>query len=552
MKRMKTLLSLLLALSMIFALAACGGAAKEETAPEAAAPAEEAAAPAEEAMPESAPVEQAATQTAAKKTPEDTLVYAMTFSGQAFDPCNTVSDWATCIYMTYENLVVYDNESGELVGQLADEWEIVDAQTIRFHLREGVTFSNGDPLTGEDVLASWQRALNSVIHAANAALIDWDACEVDGQNLTVKLVQPNADFIYVLSGIGFCVTSKNYLETVGEDTFKMEPCGTGPYILENFTQGESVTYTRNDNYWGGTPKYKTVVIRPVMEESTRSIAFEAGEYDIARISTNDSIATLVGREGEGIYVAPTIGSTIYYVNLWDQSEIFSSRELRLAFAHAIDWNALNESIWGEYALKPVSSLSTASPFYKEIGVYEYDPELAKQYLADGGYPDGYTIGIAVGASGNDLAICEIMQAYLADVGITLNIDTMDNQLARQASADGSHEVSIGQNTATAPAVGMIWSGQAAGSNSLLQEVHTDFEAGVKFQELLAAIAVEMDETKKAELTEEVQQLVHDECLWIPVGQTFNVFAYYDYLEGAADAINHNGFNSGLDIRDLYL
>ena len=550
MKTMKTLMALLLALTMVFALAACGGSAEETAAPaaEEAAPAEAVAA-AEPA--EAAPVEQAATQIATKKTADDTLVYAMTFSGQAFDPCNSVSDWTTTIYMTYETLVSYDTQSGELVGLLADEWEIVDAQTLKFHLREGVTFTDGNPLTGEDVLYSWQRALNSVVHAANAALIDFDACEIDGQNLTVKLTQPNADFIYVLSGVGFCVESKAYVEEVGEDAFKLEPCGTGPYILEDFVQGESITYTRNDNYWGGTPKYQTVVIRPVMEEATRSIAFEAGEYDIARISTNDSIATLAGRESEGIYLAPTVGSTIYYVNLWDQSEIFSSRELRLAFAHAIDWNALNESIWGEYALKPESALSTASPYYTEIGVYEYDPDLAKQYLADGGYPDGYTIGIAVSASGNDLAICEIMQAYLAEVGITLNIDTMDNQLARQASADGSHEVSIGQNTATTPAIGMIWSGQVAGSNSLLQEVHTDFEAGAKFQELMSDIAVEMDETKKAELTEEVQQLVYDECLWIPVGQTYNVFAYYDYLEGAADAVNHAGFNSGWDIRDLF-
>lgn len=542
---MKKIVSLILALAMLFTLCACGSKPAEE------APAPEAAAPAAPAEP-AAPVEQAATELATKKTPEDTLVYAMTFSGAAFDPCNTVSDWATTILMTYETLVVYNNETGEIEGRLADSWEVVDAQTINFHLREGVTFSNGDPLTGEDVLVSWQRALLTPIHSGNANYIDWDNCVVDGQNLTVKLVKPNAEFIYVLCGIGFSVASKNYIEQVGEETFKLEPCGTGPYILEEFVQGESITYKANPNYWGGAPAYGTVVIRPVLEEATRSIAFEAGEYDIARIATNDSIAALSGREAEGIYVAPTDGSTIYYVNLWDQSEIFSVKENRLAVAHAIDWEALVTSIWGEYAMPGYSHLSTASTDYKNIGVYEYDPELAKQYLAEAGNPDGFTIGIAVGTSGGDLAICEIMQAYLAEVGITLNIDTMDNQLARQASADGSHEVSIGQNTAVVPALSMIWSGQLTGSNSLLQEVHTDFDAGAKFQDLFAQIMVETDAAAKSALMEEIQQLAHDEALWLPIAQVDNVFVYYDYLENAAELVNHAGFNSGLDLRDLYL
>lgn len=545
---MKKTVSLLLALVMLFSLCACGGGSE----PVAEAPAADAPAAEAPAAEPAAPVEQAATELATKKTAEDTLVYAMTFSGANFDPCNTVSDWWTTILMTYETLVVYNNETGELEGMLADTWEVVDAQTINFHLREGVTFSNGDPLTGEDVLYSWQRANNSVIHSGNAAYIDWDNCVVDGQNLTVKLLKPNAEFIYVLCGIGFSVASKNYIEQVGEEAFKLEPCGTGPYILEEFVQGESITYKANPNYWGGAPKYGTVVIRPVMEEATRSIAFEAGEYDIARIATNDSIASLSGREAEGIYVAPTTGSTIYYVNLWDQSEIFSVKENRLAVAHAIDWEALVTSIWGDYAMPGYTAMSTASTDYKNIGVYEYNPELAKQYLAEAGNPDGFTIGIAVGTSGGDLAICEIMQAYLAEVGITLNIDTMDNQLARQASADGSHELSIGQNTATVPALSMIWSGQLAGSNSLLQEVHTDFDAGAKFQDLFAQIMVETDAAAKTALMEEIQQLVHDEALWLPISQVDNVFVYYDYLENAAELVNHAGFNSGLDLRDLYL
>jgi peptide/nickel transport system substrate-binding protein len=454
--------------------------------------------------------------------------------------------------MTYEPLVSYDNQTNELVCQLADSYEIVDASTITFHLREGVTFSNGDPLTGDDVIFSWQRAAQSVINMALASNIDFDNCVVDGQDLTIKLINPNPEFIYAVTGLGFYIVDKSYVESVGEDTFKLEPVGTGPYVLETFTSGETVDYVRNENYWGGTPSYAKVSLKPVLEEATRSIAFESGSYDLALITTNDSIASLSGRESEGINVISTAGSTMYYVNLWDQSEVFDDVNARLAMAHAVDWVNLCANIWGDYATPMDSCLTTASPDKVSIGVYEYDQELAKQYLAAAGYPDGFEFSIAVSSSGNDLAICEVIQAYLAEVGITLKIDTMDNQLARQASADGSHEMSIGQNSSTAPVVGMILSGQAAGSNSLLQEVHTDYEAGVEFQDLLTAINQETDAAKKSELTAEMQQLCYDECLFIPIAQVDNVWVYYDYVPNVTKMVEHAGFSMGLDIRDLYL
>ena len=535
-KTYSRILAFLLALVMVFALAACGNS--DQPKPDA-------------PQPGGVP-EVPATTVATKKTADDTLVYAFAFSGSEFDPTNVVSDWITTIWMTYETLVRYDVNAGELRGVLADKFEVVDTQTIKFHIRDGATFSNGDPVTGEDVLFSWKRCDTSMQFSSMSKQIDWANCVVDGQDLTIKLLAPNADFIYFTTLSGFAIVSKNYVESVGESEFKLKPMGSGPYTLGEFTPGESITYVRNDNYWGGKAKYGTVVIKPILEEATRSISFEAGEVDIARITTADSIATLVGRESEGIYVAPSAGSTVYYMNLWDQSEIFDDANLRLAVAHAVDWKAVVQSLWGDYATTMDTALSSASPYATSMGGYEYSPEKAKEYMAAGGYPDGFTFGIAVGTSGNDVVVAEMIQGYLKEVGITLKVNTMDNALARAASADGSHEISLGQNNRTVPALACVWAGQAAGSNSLLQEVHTDYAEGAKFQELMVSISSELDAAKKEALTKEIQKLVHDECLWIPIAQVGNVWVYYDYIaEDAVEMVTNGGFDQGLDIRDLF-
>lgn len=548
------MLTLMLVVVMLLSLAACssGGNSASPANSENLTPESSTAVNNEDASPDPDNSSAGAdTNIAKKKTPDDTLVYAMAFSGSAFDPCNSVSDWVTTIFITYETLVTYNSSTQQLEAALADKYEVIDASTIYFHLRDGVTFSGGEPLTGEDVLFSWKRCLSSVMSAGNAAYIDWDNCIIDGQDLTIKLVEPNAEFIYILCGTSFCVTSMNYINEHGEDYWKLNPCGTGPYVMTNFTEGESINYTRNDNYWGGQAKYKNVIIKPIIEEATRSITFESGDIDIARITTGDSIASLSGRESEGIYTAMTTGSTLYYINLYDESPLFSDTNLRLAFAYSIDWEALSQAIWGDYAQCAVTALSTASPDYTKIGTYPHDIGKAKEYLAAGGYPDGYTINMAVSSSGNDQYIAQIMQGYLAEAGIILNINVVDNAVAREMSASGEMELSIGQNTATVPSVAMIWSGQLAGSNSLLQEVHTSFLAGQQFQELFSKIIVETDTAAKTALVKEIQQLVHDECLWVPVAQVDNVWVYYDYVEGAAKMVENAGFSAGLNIRDLF-
>ena len=488
---------------------------------------------------------------AENQTAEDTLIYASACGGGTFDPCDAVSDWTTVILMIYEPLIAYDSESRELVGVLADAWEVTDDSTITFHVRKDVIFSNGDPATAEDVIFSWQRCRDCDALADYAAAIDWDSCTASGQDLTIKLTQPNAEFIYVFCGAAWAVVDKIYAEELGEDAFRMEPVGTGPYVLENYIQGESVTLVPNLHYWGGSPRYGTVVIHSVPDEADRIAAFEAGEYDIARITSADAAASLAGRESEGILLSSAPGGTFYYVDFWDRGDIFSSAQARLAFAHAVDWQAMAESLWGDYAAVPESDLPTVSPDWLSVGAYAYDPDLAREYLAEAGYPDGFDIGIAVGSTGCGGAMAEFMQPYLAEVGIDLTIDVMDDEPALEASSDGSHEIAIVRGPADVPAGALIWSGRLDGSDSLLHGVSGGLPAGEAFRELCARFLPETDPEARILLAQEIQQLVHDECLWCPIAQVDNIWVHRDTVEEAPAMILRAGFSSGPDIRGLF-
>ncbi len=545
-KRITVFLILALVLSITLGLTGCGnstsGASPASTAPS---PTSSTTAPS---------VEPAATTAAAtvavKKTPADTFVYGLDFAGSSFDPANSIAGWLTPIWMTYENLVIYNAATGTTEPMLAKSWSWTDATTIVFQLRDDVTFSDGTKFTGDDVLFSWQRMLKSMMWAAQAKNIDFENCKVEGSTLTIKLMTPNSEFLDTLSAVGYAIVSKAYVEKNGEDFFKLNPMGTGPYKQDVFTAGESISYVANDTYWGGTPVYKNVIIKLMIDEATRTVSFEAGELDAARFTTSDSINTLINRDAEGITVGSVNSGFTYYVNLGDFNEYFKDQNLRLAFAHAIDWDALVQAIWGDYGTLQKSCLPDFSSYYKSVGSYEYNAELAKKYLADGGYADGYIIKMAVGNSGNDQAIAEIMQSYLAEVGIRLVLTVTDNAMARQLSSSGESDISIGQGNGYNGNATMAIIGKIAGSNSLLQEIHTDSETGITFQKYIVDLMAEQDAAKKKAIAEEMQQFVYDQCLWVPVCQVKFTVASWNYFEGMNEELQTYGTNTGLDLRGL--
>ena len=180
---------------------------------------------------------------------------------------------------TNEALVARDNE-GVLSPGLAESWEQIDDTTVRFHLRQGVKWHDGEDFTAEDVAFTIERAMDPqaaygllarIGQVAGATIVDDHTID-----LTTKSVSPT--FVRGLSDI--VIEPKHYYDAVGAEAVAQHPIGTGPFVFGSYVPGDRYELTANPDYWGGAPAFDKLVIRQIPEAATRIASLIAGETQI--------------------------------------------------------------------------------------------------------------------------------------------------------------------------------------------------------------------------------------------------------------------------------
>lgn len=178
--------------------------------------------------------------------------------------------------VVYDTLVV-QNENGEIVPGLAESWEVIDDLTVRFHLREGVKFSNGQELTSEDVVYSLQRATTEPGSASMFSSFDGENTKaVDPYTVDICVKQPFAAIYNYLASSRGDIICKSAMEEMGGEAYGRQPVGTGPFVLSEWNTGDSLVLTRNENYWGDAPAYDKLTFRIITEAANRTIELETG------------------------------------------------------------------------------------------------------------------------------------------------------------------------------------------------------------------------------------------------------------------------------------
>src|SRR5712691_906477 len=234
----------------------------------------------------------------------------------------------------------------DMAPSLAESWtESPDGLVYEFKLREGLTFHNGDPFTGEDVQFSFLR-----YKGASAKLLHTrvKAVEViDPYRVRFVLHAPWPDFLtfYGTLATGAAwVVPKKYLAQAGEEGFQRHPVGLGPYRFVRFEPGVELVVEANDRYWRQVPAIQRIVFKGVPERSTRLAMLKTGEADIAYL--------MIGDEGAAVQADPQLrlaavlpASTwwLEFPEQWDPTSPWHDRRVRLAANLALDKQALNES-----------------------------------------------------------------------------------------------------------------------------------------------------------------------------------------------------------------
>ncbi len=434
----------------------------------------------------------------------------------------------------FENLVKQEAD-GTIVPELAESWEQVDDTTYIFKLRQDVKFSNGDPMTAEDVVYSLARSASSPTTSALAGMIDYENCSaVDEYTVELKTIQPYAPILAHLAQECIAIVSKSVTEA-NDGSVDADPCGTGPYMLSEWVAGDHITLVENPYYWGEKPYIPTVLFRIIPEGSTRTLELESGgvdivldlpESDVARVSANQN---LVVDKMSNFYN--------YHVYLNQKNQYLKDENIRKAISCALDRDAIVQ-VASEGTKKPLYGYlcSGVWGYSDDIEKYEYDLDRAKEYMAAAGYPDGgFELGFLCNSATIYVTAAEIIQSMLSEIGITVNITSTDSGGALDLLYSGNFDMAINTWVAVAgdPDYGlypvfhssMTTSGNLSGIND------------PKVDELLEAGRYETDSEKRLEIYAELQAYLADKAYDLPLWEDVNINAYQSYVKGFVNDAN---------------
>ena len=338
----------------------------------------------------------------------------------------------------YVQMQIYDSllilgPNGEFVPGLATDMpEQPDEATYVFRLREGVTFHNGKPFTADDVLWTFDRLLgkfhelNSTQAARFAGQIE-RVEKIDDYTVQIMLKQPWADFIPLMAG-------DKYMRIMQKDAELENPVeygetvvvGTGPFKFKEWVRGDHLTLVRNEEYWGDPAYVDEVVYKAIPEESTRMNALKAGEIDILLAPALKDLPELENDSNFQVLAAEAGNMKRMAYNT--TREPFTDVKVRQALYYAIDRQEIVDGIYYGYAsvgqgiLPPWNEANNPEQTY-----YPYDPEKARQLLAEAGYGDGTTLEfeILTSSATEYVDLSTLIQAQLEQVGVKASILPLD-------------------------------------------------------------------------------------------------------------------------------
>ncbi len=399
--------------------------------------------------------------TAGAQAKPDLTIALSSFATESLDP--PVAGHLVKYYLSLMfDYLVGTTPDGQLSpnGGIATKWESsADHKRWTFTLRKGVKFHNGDDLTSEDVKFSLERAGGKRSTTGYAGILRTLVASIetpapDRVVIVTKdptLIIPNY-LSRALSSEGM-ILPKKYIESVGDDAFARKPVGSGPYKFVEQITGSHIRMTAVDNHWRlGAPKYKTVTIRVVPEETTRIALLRRGEVDVTEIS-RERVGE-VEKEGYPVHFRKEEAILSMWWILGPDGMVapMKDKRVREAMNVAIDRNEIAQSIFAGRA-EPAAIPLGLSWSFKEIGLkvtpdmmYPYDPARAKKLLADAGLANGFSLdayayqlpGLPEGK-----AFAEAVSGYWEKVGIKIKLIPVDYPAFRKNWVDRKTPGSIG-------------------------------------------------------------------------------------------------------------
>ena len=380
-----------------------------------------------------------------------TLTISLAASPSKLDPVQYTGVYeGQIIKQVCDNLIEYNSDLSDFVPCLATEWSTPDeGKSYVFKIREGVKFhpgqyQDGRELTAEDVAYSLNR---SATESTSNRLAMLEKAEVTGDyEVTCTLKTVDASFLTALTDAGNVIVPQEEVEGWGAD-FGSHLVGTGPFIMDSFELDVQTVMSKNADYWMVEPNLDNLVIKVITEATQAANALQTGEIDMATDLKGESVQVV--RDNPDLTLLETPGLHVAYLYFNMEKGATADIRVRQALIEAIDVQSMVAALYQYGEATPASlPLPPGSWGYDaslESTIPTYNPEHAKELLAEAGYADGLELDLYISNTEARQNMAVLVQAYLAQVGVTVNI---------HASEWGSFsEVAMSNN---ADVFGMSW------------------------------------------------------------------------------------------------
>ena len=475
---------------------------------------------------------------------ETDVVGAMQVDFITMDPLDTSDTLSGGIQrLIMDGLFGFDDDMN-IIPLLAESYEANDNATeFTIHLRQGISFTDGTPFNADAAKANLDRWGDPDLGLKRTSLLCniLESTEVvDEYTVKVTLTEPFGAFISTLAHPA-CVLMSPKVIAEGSEACAEHPVGTGQYEFVEWIAGDHATVTLNKDWWGydaeicgGTALaepdagFKSITFRPVTENASRVAMLQAGDADFIWPVPTESMSTLAA--DPDVYVDAGEGIVVRWLFLNTQKEPFNDVRVRQAMNYGVDKDAYIAVVKNGLASQATSVLGPAVQHYKGNDPYPYDPEKAKELLAEAGYPDGFDTTIICRSTTADLKQSEFLQQQLAQIGVNVEIRSFENAIV-------SEMVEGHEGPGSEAEVDMYISGWSSSTGDadwgirplLAKESEPPASFNISYfendelDELLYAALETADEEKREGYYAQAQDLIWEECPMVFLAVDYNTW-----------------------------
>jgi peptide/nickel transport system substrate-binding protein len=356
-----------------------------------------------------------------------TLIFNNANNPAGLDPhiTGSVVSWYV-LDNVFDRLLRLDKDTSEPAPSLAESYEVSDDGLVyTFTLRSGVRFQNGRELTSEDVKYSFERILNPDVPAvAKGYFVDLASIETpDASTVVLNYSQPFAPLLLALCRLETSIVPKEEVENT--ENWEVMPSGSGPFKIESNVKDQAIVLVRNDDYWEeGLPILARVEHRIIPQPETAVANIRTGEIHATEVGAKD-YEGLSGEEGFSVQLLTSANWP--HLSMNTQVAPFDNLQVRQAIRVGFNRDDIMQAAFYNTGMISNVHLPEGNPFRAEVEGWGYDPDLARELLAEAGYADGFSTKMRI-ISGVPwaLASAQIVQAYLAELGIQMEIEQIES------------------------------------------------------------------------------------------------------------------------------